>query len=581
MRTLSQIFSYTKKYWLLFSAACIFMILGVATNIGWPKIQQYVIDNCLIKGEFDLLWVYSAMLIGIFLLKGIFQFCQNYCVEMVSQLSVYDVRNKLFDHIQRLSFTYHDEAETGQLISRSTGDVQALRQLFGPGVVNIFVNSLMSIAVLIMCFSMNWQLSVLSLSVMPILAITVFKYSRKIGPMYTKVQDQMGDMTSAIGQNIMGIRVIKAFVREEEQVSKFNKLAWQLYDRILNATKVSAFYGPFMDFLAILSTVLVLWFGGYQVIKNNMSMGELITFNTYLGMLIGPVRMMSFIVAVVQNAIASAERVFEILRTRPEKIADGKKLMKECNGKVDFKNVNLTYKDGTTALSNINLEVKSGEMVGIIGPTGCGKTSLVNLIPRFYDASQGEVLIDGINVKDFKIETLRKHVGIVSQETFLFGDTIYANISYPKSMMPIEIVVEAAKAANIHDHIMSLPEGYNTLLGERGVNLSGGQKQRIAIARALLMNPGILILDDSTSAVDTHTEALIQDAINNVAKERTTFMIAQRVSAISGADKIVVIDKGRIVETGNHNELIAKEGLYFDIYNSQLLEDSQKDNFVE
>ena len=581
MRTLSQIFSYTKKYWLLFSTACIFMILGVATNIVWPKIQQYVIDNCLVNKEFDRLWVYSAILIGIFLLKGIFQFCQNYCVEMVSQLSVYDIRNKLFDHIQRLSFTYHDEAETGQLISRSTADVEALRQLFGPGVVNIFVNFLMAIAILIMCFSMNWQLSILSLSVMPILAITVFKYSRKIGPMYTKVQDQLGEMTSAIGQNIMGIRVIKAFVREEEQTNKFNKLAWKLYDRVLNATKVSAFYGPLMDFLAILSTVLVLWFGGYQVIKNNMSIGELTTFNIYLGMLIGPVRMMSFIVAVVQNAIASAERVFEILRTRPEKIADGKKPMKECNGKVDFKNVNLTYKDGTTALSNINLEVKSGEMVGIIGPTGCGKTSLVNLIPRFYDTSQGEVLIDDINVKDFKIETLRKHVGIVSQETFLFGDTIYANISYPKSMMPIEIVVEAAKAANIHDHIMSLPEGYNTLLGERGVNLSGGQKQRIAIARALLMNPGILILDDSTSAVDTHTEALIQDAINNVAKERTTFMIAQRVSAISGADKIVVIDKGRIVEIGNHNELIAKEGLYFDIYNSQLLEDSQKDNFVE
>lgn len=581
MRTLSRIFSFAKKYWVIFSISIIFMVLVVAANIFWPRIQQMVIDRCLVDGHFNELWKYSFYLIGIFLIKGICQFFQNYTIELVSQYSVYDIRNKLFDHIQRLSFTYHDEAETGQLISRSTSDVEALRQLFGPGVVNIVVNSVMAISILFVCFSMDWKLSLISLSVFPLLGITVFKYSHKIGPMYTKIQDQVGDMTSAITQNVMGIRVIKAFVREDDQINKFNRLAWKLYDKVLTATKVSGFYGPLMDFLATLATILVLWFGGMQVIKKELTLGQLIAFTTYLGMLIGPVRMMPFMVAVVQNAIASADRIFEILLTRPEKIADGNITMKSCKGDVEFKNVSLTYNDGTTALENINLNVKAGEMIGIIGPTGCGKTSLVNLIPRFYDVSRGTLYIDSIDIKKYKIDTLRKQIGIVSQETFLFGDTIYANISYPKSMMPIEDVIAAAKAANIHDHIMGLPDGYNTLLGERGVNMSGGQKQRIAIARALLMDPAILILDDSTSAVDTHTESLIQEAINNVSKSRTTFMIAQRVSAITTADKIVVIDKGKIAEIGTHYELLEKEGLYFDIYNSQLLEDAQKENYIE
>ena len=592
MRTISRIFSFAKKYWLLFATSLIFMGLLVATNIYWPSIQQRVIDECLtdlasnptpdiIRANLHHLRNFAILLVGVFLFKAVCQFMQNYTIELVSQLSVYDIRNKLFDHIQRLSFTYHDDAEAGQLISRSTEDVEALRQLFGPGVVNIVVNVGMALAILVKCISMDWLLTVLGLSIMPILGVVVFKYSGIIRPMYVKIQNQVGEMTSAITQNIMGIRVIKAFVREEDQIQKVNKLAWGLYDRVLASTRVSAFYGPFMDFLAVFSTILVLWVGGLHVIRGKLTVGELIAFNTYLGMLIGPVRMMPFMVAVVQNAIASADRIFEVLLAHPERLKDGKTVMKKCRGEVEFRNVTLTYHDGTVALKDINLKVEAGQMIGIIGPTGCGKTSLINMLPRFYDASKGQVLIDGIDVKNYVIDSLRRHIGIVAQETFLFADTIYANLSYPRSMIPIETVAEAAKAANIHDHIMSLPEKYNTMLGERGVNLSGGQKQRMAIARALLMDPAILILDDSTSAVDTHTEALIQEAINNAAKSRTTFMIAQRVSAITGCDKIIVIDKGRIVEEGTHKELLQKEGLYHRIYNSQLLEDSQKDNFVE
>jgi ABC-type multidrug transport system fused ATPase/permease subunit len=377
-------------------------------------------------------------------------------------------------------------------------------------------------------------------------------------------------MTIAIQQNIMGIRVVKSFAREEHEIEKFSRQAWELLERNLKASKISAIYSPLMDFIAATGTTFILWYGGYQVIHHQLTLGELVAFNSYLAMLISPIRMMGYVVILSQNTVAAADRIFEILDTHPEThLKDGKMVLRDCSGHVEFRDVSFSYSDGSRVLSKINLEVQPGEMVALVGATGSGKSTVINLLPRFYDATEGSLLIDGLDVRQYRLETLRAHIGIVSQETFLFGDTVRENIAYGNPDASLEDVIEAAKAANIHDFIESLPDGYETHLGERGINLSGGQKQRVAIARALLMNPPILILDDSTSSVDTETENLIQKALVSLIESRTTFVIAQRISTVKRADKIVVLDKGRIVETGKHDELLAKGGAYAEIYRLQ------------
>jgi ABC-type multidrug transport system fused ATPase/permease subunit len=369
----------------------------------------------------------------------------------------------------------------------------------------------------------------------------------------------------------MGIRVVKAFAREDHEIEKFARESHGLLERILDSARLSAFYGPLMDFIAAIGTAFILWYGGWQVIHHNLTFGGFMAFNTYLVMLIWPVRMAGWVVEVAQNAIASGDRVFEILDTHREvHLKDGRIEMTNCKGHVEFKDVSFAYADGSRALSKINLEVMPGEMVAFLGATGSGKSTLINLIPRFYDVTGGVLQIDGVDVRRYRLASLRRHIGIVAQETFLFGDSVRGNIAYARPDAPLDEVIEAAKAANIHDFIESLPDGYDTKIGERGVNLSGGQKQRVAIARALLMNPPILILDDSTSSVDTETETMIQRALVSLTESRTTFVIAQRISTVKRASKIVVLDKGRIAEYGSHDELLARGGLYAELYQIQL-----------
>ncbi len=536
-----------------------------------PKMMQRIIDDSIEPKRYDLLPVLGLTIIGLAVIKGILGFGSMYLTSFVAQRTTYDIRNRLFDHIQRLSFTYHDEAETGQLISRSTSDVEALLAFLGDGLTNLISNSLIFVGVLILCLSMNWQLALVALSTMPFLLIAVFKYSGRVRPLYTAIQDQYGKMTTTIQQNLMGIRVVKAFAREDYEVGKFSKDSTELLDRVLVTSKVNALYGPLMDFIAAAGTTFILWYGGMQVVHHKLTLGEFVAFNAYLGMIIWPVRIMGWVVNIIQNAIASANRIFEVLDTHPEShLVDGKLELQNCCGSVEFRNVSFSYNDGSRALSKISFDAKPGEMVAFLGGTGSGKSTIINLIPRFYDATDGKVLIDGHDVRDYRLASLRQHIGIVSQETFLFGDTVRGNIAYARPDAPLDEVIEAAKSANIHDFIITLPEGYETRIGERGVNLSGGQKQRIAIARALLMNPPILILDDSTSSVDTETEVMIQKALVSLTESRTTFVIAQRISTIKRADKIVVLDKGRMIEYGTHEELLGQGGLYSEIYRMQL-----------
>lgn len=571
MHTIRRLMQYAKKYWLwiLLTLICTLAANGLALYL--PKVMQRIIDESIEPKRYALLPVFCYTLIGLSLVKGVLGFGAMYVTSFVAQRTTYDIRNRLFDHIQRLSFTYHDEAETGQLISRSTADVEALLAFLGDGLANMMSNVLIFFGVLILCLKMNWQLALVALSTMPFLVTAVFRYSGRIRPLYTAIQDQYGKMTTAIQQNLVGIRVVKAFAREEYEITKFDKESKELLDRVMVSARVNAFYGPLMDFIAAAGTTFILWYGGRLVVNHELTLGQFVAFNSYLGMIIWPVRIMGWVVNIVQNAVASANRIFEVLDTHPEThLKDGRIQMRDCKGAVEFQNVSFVYHDGSRALSKISFKAEPGEMIAFLGGTGSGKSTIINLIPRFYDATEGKVIIDGHDVREYRLASLRRYIGIVSQETFLFGDTVRGNIAYAHPGAPIEDVIEAAKAANIHDFIDGLPEGYETRIGERGVNLSGGQKQRIAIARALLMNPPILIMDDSTASVDTETESMIQKALISLTESRTTFVIAQRISTIRRANKIVVLDKGHVVEIGTHEELLAKGGLYGKIYNMQL-----------
>lgn len=566
MHTIRRLMTFAKKYWhwIMFTVTC--MLAFTALDLLFPQILRLIIDRCLRGQQYHLLPHYAKTLLVIAAVRGVFQFGQQYLPEFVAQRTIFDIRNRLFDHIQRLSFTYHDEAETGQLISRATSDVEMLRRWLGHGLMHLLSDGLIFLGILTYFLLMNWQLALVALSCIPILIVVVFKYGGKIRPLFTIVQNQKGEMTIAIQQNLMGIRVVKSFAREEHEVVKFDKQTNELLERSLDTARVSAFYSPVMDFLAAVSTAFVIGYGGFQVIHGAITLGEWLVFSWYLGRLIGPVRMMGWVVNETQNAIASADRIFEILDTHREvHVKDGKQELAHSRGEVAFRNVSFSYGDGSRVLSGLDFNVQPGETVALVGPTGSGKSTIINLLPRFYDVTEGSILIDGVDIRNYRLESLRRQIGIVSQESFLFGDSARENIAYGRPDARLEEVIEAAKAANIHDFIDSLPDGYETRIGERGVNLSGGQKQRVAIARALLTNPPILILDDSTSSVDTETEALIQTALLKLMESRTTFVIAQRISTVKRAHKIVVLDKGRIVQMGTHDRLVAEGGLYAEV----------------
>jgi len=570
MRTIRRLLKFSAKYWKWSLAWALCMVTTQSVVLVLPQLERLIVDNCFKGGHYELLPHYITLYIIGGVLRGFSGFGWGYLSQYVAQKTVYDIRNRLFDHMQRLSFSYHDEAETGQLISRATADAEAVQSFLGEGLSMVLSQSYSLAGTLIICFSMSWKLSLVALSMVPILAVAVYLYSKTFGPIRVAVQDQLGQRTAQIQQSFSGVRVVKAFAREEYESSKFDHESRELLRLNIKEAKVHSFYGPMMDFIAAYGYAFVLWTGGVQVFHKEISLGVMIAFMRYIMGFVWPVRMMGWVTQLTKNAVVSGDRIFEILDTHSEtRVKDGTRILKECEGRVVFDNVSFCYTDGSRALSSVKFEARPREMIAVMGDTGSGKSSLINLLPRFYDVSEGAVLIDGVDIRQYRLESLRRHIGMVSQEPFLFGDSIYENIAYGRPGAPEEEVIEAAKVANIHDFIESLPDGYETKLGERGVNLSGGQKQRVAIARALLMNPPILILDDATSSVDTETEALIQQALVSLTESRTTFVIAQRVSTVKRADKIVVLDKGRLVECGVHDELIARGGPYAELFKLQ------------
>jgi ATP-binding cassette subfamily B multidrug efflux pump len=521
----------------------------------------------------------GAALVAFAILNGVFAFLQAYWAEKNSQAVAFDLRNDLFAKIQRLSFSYHDRNQTGQLMIRATDDVEKLRLFLGQGLIQLAAAVVMLVGTLIIIFTTNVQLALVTLWILPVALVLFVIFSGIARPMFTKVQQKLSFLNTTLQENLAGIKVIKSFTREKSEESKFNVQADNLMKQNIAIAKVFSFMFPMVFLIANLGQATTLYFGGRQIIAGTMTLGVWEEFSLYLIYLFLPIAQFGFIINQFSQASASATRIFEILDTRND-VTDKPKAISlpDVENAIKFENVTFRYfSGGDPVLKNVTFEVRPGQTVALLGATGSGKTTIINLLPRFYDPTEGRITIDGRDLRDVSIQSLRAKIGIVLQETTLFTGAIRDNIAFGKPDATQAEIEAAAKAAAAHDFIMEFPDGYETRVGERGTTLSGGQKQRIAIARALLLNPQILILDDSTSSVDLTTEAKIQEALDILMKGRTSFVIAQRISTVINADLILVLDKGEVVARGQHEELMDESEIYAEIYNSQLVADATSD----
>lgn len=515
-------------------------------------------------------------IVGFAAMRALFAFGQQYNAERISQNVAFDFRNELFAKIQRLSFSYHDRNQTGQLMIRATDDVEKVRLFIGQGLVLALQALVLLIGTLIILWFTNASLTLVVLPILPV-ALAVFVVFGAISqPLFMQVQMKLSALNTVLQENVAGLKVVKAFAREPHEQARFERAADDVLRQQLKVARTFSFLFPFVFLISNLGQAAVLYFGGRQIIEGTLTIGKWQEFSLYLVYVFFPMGQLGFIISLMAQAAASAQRIFEILDTKNEvENKPGASELRDVTGHVKFENVTFRYfKGGEPVLNNVSFEAKPGQTVALLGATGSGKTTIINLLPRFYDVSEGRVLIDGKDVRDVTIESLRAQIGIVLQETTLFSGTIRDNIAFGKPDATDEQVIAAAKAAAAHDFIMDFPQGYDTPVGERGSTLSGGQKQRVAIARALLLNPHILILDDSTSSVDLATEYRIQQALDQLMKGRTSFVIAQRISTVLNADQILVLDRGQIVARGTHEELLESSEIYADIYHSQLMEDA-------
>ncbi len=516
-----------------------------------------------------------ALILTMAVVRGLFAFAQAYLSEKAGQNIAFDFRNELFAKIQRLSFSYHDRNRTGQLMIRATDDVEKVRLFIGQGLLMAVQAIVLLTGALIMLLLTNFQLTLVVLPILPIALVMFMLFGAITQPLFSKVQQKLSTLNTILQENLAGIKVVKAFATEAQEQKRFTAAADDLMRQQIHVSRIFSFLFPVIFLIANLGQAAVLYFGGAQIIAGTLTIGEWQKFSLYLVFVFFPLGQLGFIISQMSQAAASANRIFEILDA-PNEVTDkpGAIPLPPIRGEVVFDHVSFRYFGSSElVLDDVSFRAEPGQTVAILGATGSGKSSIINLIPRFYDVTSGRVLIDGYDVRDVTIESLRRQIGIVLQETNLFTGTIRDNIAFGRPDASDEEVIAAAKAAAAHEFIMSFPEGYNTPVGERGTTLSGGQKQRIAIARALLLNPRILILDDSTSAVDVQTELQIQQALDRLMKGRTSFVIAQRISTVLNADKILVLEKGRIVAEGTHVELIENSPAYAEIYRSQLVED--------
>jgi ATP-binding cassette subfamily B protein len=567
------------------------LFLSTAAQLVVPQTVQNILDavtnavTALENGadplqtrsaaETALLWAIGLTLLFA-IIRGLFAFAQSYMAEKVSQEMAFDFRNDLFAKIQHLSFSYHDRNQTGQLMIRATDDVEKVRVFIGQGLLFALQAVVLLVGALVLLGITNWNLTLYVLPILPIALLLFMLFGAVSQPLFGKVQAKLSALNTILQENLAGIKVVKAFARESVEQRRFGNAADELMQQQITLARIFSFLFPFIFLIANLGQVVVIYFGGRQIIGETLTIGEWQKFSLYLLLAFFPIGQLGFIISQMSQASASATRIFEILDAKNE-VTDqpNAQPLPPIQGQVVFQDVTFRYfTSSDPVLSNVTLEAKPGETIALLGATGSGKTTIINLIPRFYDVSAGKVLIDGHNIRDVQLESLRRQIGIVLQETNLFTGTIRDNIAFGRPEASDDEIIAAAKAAAAHDFITNFPQGYDTPVGERGATLSGGQKQRVAIARALLLDPRILILDDSTSSVDVATEVHIQRALDRLMQGRTSFVIAQRISTVLNADQILVLDKGQIVARGNHADLLESSPLYAEIYRSQLVEDA-------
>jgi len=571
MKSLLRMMHYVKKHRWSLLLAFICLLAGTAFQLVIPRMLGEGIDTVLGAGN-QLLLIYLG--IGIVIasaLRGLAAYGNRFISQVVSQRISYDIRNDLYDHLQRLSFAYHDKAQTGQLMSRGTVDIEAVRMFLSEGLLHIIQTVLLITLIAYLLIAMNWQLALLTLMFMPPIIWRTVVVSNKLRPIWLKVQQLIASMGVILQESLAGVRVVKAFSSQKDENAAFSSGANNLYATQISAARLQAFNMPLMLFLLSLPTGIILWYGGQQVIAGNLTIGEITQFILYLGMLTMPIRRLGFLAAMFSRSESAGQRILEIFDTQsPVKEKPDAIMLNRVDGQVAFNDVSFSYDSKDDILSNITFSVQPGQTVALVGGSGSGKSTIISLISRFYDVTGGSITIDNVDVRDVTLDSLRQNVGIAQQDVFLFSATIRDNIAYGKPDAGMEEIIAAARAAQIHDFILSLPEGYDTWVGERGTTLSGGERQRLVIARTLLMNPRILILDDSTSSVDAETEHLIRQALDGLIKGRTTFVITHRLPIIRNADIILVLQDGKIVEQGKHNELMSRQGIYYKTYTSQL-----------
>ncbi len=572
MKYLIRIRRFLKPYLLQITANLLALLVLTGLGLVVPFILQNVIDEGLLRGDAAFLLRAALMLLGIGLVTAVLNLIQRFLSEWTAARIGYDLRNAMYDRIQYLPFTYHDHTQSGQLINRCIEDIRSIQNFAGDSVIQMVQLLFMAVGVIAVLVTANPFLALISLlPLIPMIMMTT-DFGNRVTRLFYKVDFTLGNLSARLQENVSGVQVVRAFAREPYEIDRFDEINRSYFDSRIRVISEWSKVMPTTNLLITLGTIIILLFGGQLVLQGKMTIGEVVAFNSYMLMLSAPVQQIAWLVNGMGEAEAGAQRVLEVLEHEPEiRSPESPIELPGLKGHVEFRNASLRYEDEkSVALVDIDLTVEPNQLVALIGQTGSGKTSLVNLIPRFYDVTGGAVLVDGQDVRSLDLRSLRSQIGIVLQTSLLFSDTIRANIAYGRPDAGESEIIAAAKAAQAHDFILECPEGYDTLVGERGITLSGGQRQRVAIARALLMDPRILILDDSTSSVDTQTEKLIQEALDRLMEGRTTFVIAHRLATVRRADLILVLENGRIVQRGRHEELLKQGGLYQEIHDLQL-----------
>lgn len=565
-----RILSYIKPYMhrLIFAMFC--TIMAAAGNLYIPWIIKDMIDEVLADKNGTMLNWIAASIIAIFVVRGLFWYGQNYLMSYVGQSVIIDIRAAVFKKLQRLSVSFYDKNKTGTIMSYVTNDVNALQSAMVENTIEMITEGFILIGSVVAMIYLDWRLTLFTVCTFPVVLWFMEFFGKKIRKTGGRIQECTADITSVLQESVASARVIKSFVREDYEVDRFDVENRANFRANMKNAQLMATLTPVVELVAAIGVTMIIWYGGNNVINGTITAGSLVAFLTYAVNISNPIKRLTRVIGNIQKALAAAQRVFMII-DMPEEIAESRdaKQLPEVSGKVEFQNVSFAYDDKGNVITDLSFSVKPGEVIAIVGPSGAGKSTIANFLPRFYDVNKGDIKIDGHSVREVTLDSLREQVGIVPQETMLFNGSVYNNILYGRLDATKEEIEAAAKAANAHDFIMQLTDGYETKLGDRGVNLSGGQRQRIAIARAILKNPRILILDEATSALDTESERVVQEALDRLMVGRTSFVIAHRLSTVKNADKILVLEKGNLVESGTHDELLALDGLYAHLYKIQ------------